>query len=350
MKKFLSALLAAMLVISASTTAFGATKSDADKKISSSFAYLSEDAGENGYTVEKNLKDFYYLTLAGADVSAYKDAFLSSVKSALDENTLNTADTAVLVIGAMLNMGMDTADFEGYNLTKLLQDFSPEECSNPYSLAYGAAVFTKLNDNETAKLYAQKLSEYYEIGKGTDFWNGYGTSPDDLSITIVGLSYMKNDYIDIINDAFALLETYYTDGGYSNYGANADSTAFALAAYSAMGNKEKADSIYDILITNFFDCETGGFKAEYDPYYSTADAIFGLAYYKLIADEDKQTEETTKPADNTAGTSSNNKNNSNEAKENTSKKSPATGASTAAFALFAISAAGIAVLKKKEKN
>lgn len=351
MKKVLSALLAAMLVISASITVFGATKSDVDKKISSSFAYLSEDAGENGYTTEKNLKDFYYLTLAGADVSAYKNAFLNSLKAALEADAVNTVDTAVLSAGILLNLGINPADFEGYDLTALLKEIPADTCANPYSLAYGIAVCTALKENETAKIYADTLAAYYEIGKGTDFWSGYGTSPDDLAIFTVGLSYLKTDYSDIINDALTLLETYYTENGYSNYGANADSTALALAAYSAMGNKEKADSIYDLLITEFYDAETGGFKAEYDPYYATADAVFGMAYYKEIADEDKQSTETAKPAETANPSASNKTEDKKQPSANTSKKSPATGASAAAaFALFAISSAGIAVLKKKENN
>lgn len=356
MKKILSALLAVMLVMSASITAFGATKNDVDKKINSSFAYLSEEAGENGYTAEKNLKDFYFAACAGADVSSYKDAFLASVKAALEAGEITSADNAVLITGALINMGIDATDFEGFNLAQMLKEISADTCTTPYTLAYGIRVLNALSDNETAEKYAEKLAGYYTEGKGTDFWNGYGTSPDDLSIFIIGLAPMGEKYEALVNDALALLETYYTEQGYSNYGANADSTALALAVYSDLGNKEKADSIYDMLIANFYDNETGGFKAQYDPYYATADALYGLSFYKALADEDKPAPEeqtTAKPADTAKkDTQSSNK---TTAVKNESKKSPATGASiSAAAALFALStAAGLSLItgiKKKENN
>lgn len=348
MKKILSALLAVMLVMSASITVFGATKSDVEKKITSSFAYLSEEAGENGYTADKNLKDFYYATCTGADVSKFKASFTASVKAALEAGEITTFDNAVLITGTLLNMGVDVTAFEGFDLTKLIKEISADTCTNPYSFAYGIAVANAVADGETAKVCAEKLAGYYEAGKGTDFWSGYGTSPDDLSIFIIGLAQAEGDYTALIEDAFKLLETYYTAEGYSNYGANADSTALALGAYSVLGNKEKADGIYNMLIANFYDGETGGFKAEYDPYYATADAVYGMAFYKPLADEDKTPapEETTKPA----GTVQNTAENDNTAvKKNDSGKSPATGASvTLAVLAFAASAGTAAILKKKE--
>ena len=59
MKKVLAALLSLMLVISASITAFGATKSDVQEKIKSSVSYaLDENYGKDDYNVS-NFK--YYI-------------------------------------------------------------------------------------------------------------------------------------------------------------------------------------------------------------------------------------------------------------------------------------------------
>ena len=61
MKKVLAALLSLMLVISASITAFGATKSDVQEKIKSSVSYaLDENYGKDGYNVS-NSKYFLHI-------------------------------------------------------------------------------------------------------------------------------------------------------------------------------------------------------------------------------------------------------------------------------------------------
>lgn len=93
---------------------------------------------------------------------------------------------------------------------------------------------------------------------------------------LITLKYGSGDYSQYTNDAFALLENTYSADGYVNYTPSADSTALALAAYSAYGNKTKADDVYKLLIDKFYDGTTGGFKADYDPYYATADAVLHL--------------------------------------------------------------------------
>lgn len=344
MKKISAMLLAMILVMSVSMTVFGATKSDTDKKVSTSLAYISAE-WENDPTVDENLKDFYIFTCTNADMSKYKNSFAESVKTAVSDNTL-TADSAVLAVGALANLGYNVTDFNGTNLVDLLKSFGADGFSTPFSLVYGITLADKLGENELKNVYAEKLAGCYEIGKGTDFWGGWGTSADDLGTLIIGLSYVKTDYEEIISDAVSLLETYYTADGYTNYGANADSTALALGAYSALGDKEKADSVYDMLIDKFYDKETGGFKAEYDPYYATSDAVYGISFYRMIADEDKNTpptEPTAKPETTAAKAAQ------QTADKNTSKKSPATGASiTAAGLAFVLSAVAVSVSRKRK--
>ena len=334
MKKISAMLLAMILVMSVSMTVFGATKSDTDKKVSTSLAYISAE-WENDPTVDENLKDFYIFTCTNADMSKYKNSFAESVKTAVSDNTL-TADSAVLAVGALANLGYNVTDFNGTNLVDLLKTFGADGFSTPFSLVYGITLADKLGENELKNVYAEKLAGCYEIGKGTDFWGGWGTSADDLG----------TDYEEIISDAVSLLETYYTADGYTNYGANADSTALALGAYSALGDKEKADSVYDMLIDKFYDKETGGFKAEYDPYYATSDAVYGISFYRMIADEDKNTpptEPTAKPETTAAKAAQ------QTADKNTSKKSPATGASiTAAGLAFVLSAVAVSVSRKRK--
>ena len=192
MKKISAMLLAMILVMSVSMTVFGATKSDTDKKVSTSLAYISAE-WENDPTVNENLKDFYIFTCTNADMSKYKNGFAESVKTAVSDNTL-TADSAVLAVGALANLGYDATNFNGTNLVDLLKTFGADSFSTPFSLVYGITLADKLGENELKNVYAEKLAGYYEIGKGTDFWGGWGTSADDLITLIIGLSYAKTDY------------------------------------------------------------------------------------------------------------------------------------------------------------
>ena len=158
---------------------------------------------------------------------------------------------------------------------------------------------------------------------------------------LITLKYGSNDYSQYTNDAFALLENSYSADGYVNYTPSADSTALALAAYSAYGNKTKADDVYKLLIDKFYDGTTGGFKADYDPFYATADAVFALAYYLPIADSDPAPQETTTKAETTTA----------QAKKDTGKKSPATGSTGIAAASFTAAGAAIVLaLSAKKKH
>ena len=343
MKKALSALLAVILVLSASQTVFGATKNDAKRVIESSVSFAFEDVyGETGYTVGDS-KNFYIYNISGADASAYKADYIASVKKALDEGALSGIKDLGLVICNLQMLGENPADFYGFNIVEMLKAADVTDCSGtPYSYYYAVQACVLAGLDETEKALCEEMLGYYTLGSGTDFWGGYGTSPDDLAMFILTLMPLKAEYQQYISDAFSLLEAYKTNEGYSNYGANTDSTALALAAYSADGNKAKADEIYDILINNFFDEETGGFISDYDEYYATADAVFGISVYLPLADED----EGEKPSQAV----SENKDAKPEKKEEKKKTSPNTGASYSAAvpAVLALGAAAL-ILKKRSK-
>lgn len=343
MKKALSALLAVILVLSASQTVFGATKNDAKKVIESSVSFAFEDVyGETGYTVGDS-KNFYIYNISGADASAYKADYISSVKKALDEGALSGIKDLGLVICNLQMLGENPADFYGFNLVEMLKEADVTDCSGtPYSYYYAVQACVLTGLDETKEALCEEMLGYYTLGSGTDFWGGYGTSADDLAMFILTLMPLKAEYQQYISDAFSLLEAYKTNEGYSNYGANTDSTALALAAYSADGNKAKADEIYDILINNFFDEETGGFISDYDEYYATADAVFGISVYLPLADEDEE----EKPSQ----VVSEDKEAKPEKKEEKKKASPNTGASYSAAvpAVLALGAAAL-ILKKRSK-
>jgi LPXTG-motif cell wall-anchored protein len=353
MKKVLAMLLAVMLVISTSITAFGADFEDVMDRIDSGVKYAFDgNYSKNGYDVNSS-KNFNILVKSFADTEKYESAYKQSVKKALDEGTL-TGGNLALAIENLAYIGEDVEDFEGYNLVKLFTSTDVTAYSyNAYYYTYAIETASLLGEDDYAKKLCDQYLTYYTMGTGTDFWGGYGTSPDDLAMFVIGIGNYADDYKTYVDDALTLLETYYTDDGYSNYGANADSTALALGAYSVVENKEKADSVYELL-EKFYDESTGGYKSDYDSYYSTADAVYGLEYYLYLADFDfsyedpteedttsKQQETTTKQT--TTATTKTNK--------NTSKTSPNTGNTTAysvGGALILVAGTMIVLAKKKE--
>lgn len=277
MKKFLAAFLSVMIVMCASVTAFGATKSDVNKVVNTSVAYAFDGKySQGGYTIA-NAKNFYILTKSGADVSAYKEAFFASAKDAAHAGTLTDVGTLGEIITIADKLGMNPENIDGVNYVEMLKNADPANYgASPYNYLFAAEAASAHGLTDAADAFCGKMIGFYTIGTGTDFWGGYGTSADDLAMFLITLKYGSGDYSQYTNDAFALLENTYSADGYVNYTPSADSTALALAAYSAYGNKTKADDVYKLLIDKFYDGTTGGFKADYDPYYATADAVLHL--------------------------------------------------------------------------
>ena len=76
-------------------------------------------------------------------MSKYKNGFAESVKTAVSDNTL-TADSAVLAVGALANLGFDVTNFNGTNLVDLLKAFGADSFSTPFLLVYGITLADKL--------------------------------------------------------------------------------------------------------------------------------------------------------------------------------------------------------------
>ncbi|MDE7124110.1 MAG: NPXTG-anchored protein, partial [Eubacterium sp.] len=295
---------------------------------------------------------------SGADVSAYKAVWLASVKAALDDGSLTGVGNLGLALCIMNQLDVDARNFEGYNLVDLFEktDVSDNNYS-AYNYMYATEAAAVYGLDDYAKALCDEILTYYTIGSGTDFWGGWGTTVDDLGAFIITLSVLADDYAEYIEDAFKLIETENTDEGYLSYGvANADSTAYALAAYSTVGNKAMADAAYDKLML-FYDNETGGFTAAYDEYYATADAIFGMEYYLDIADADKPANEpaTEQPAEMPTEAPADGEvtEKDTESKAEEVKKSPATGAATGtalALAVMLMSGSAAVVVKKKDNQ
>ncbi len=354
MKKFISSLLAVMIVLSLTVTAFAAEKSDVQSKIDSSIKYAFDGKfAVNGYAA-KDSKILLMHRKAGADVEKFKADYLKSVKQWLDEGKSTDVVTLAMIIDNLDYYGEDTKNFEGYNLVELLTSFDTNNYYNPFGLYYVTETAHRLGLDDFGKnLCNDLIKRYYKLGEGTNFWNGFGTSPDDLSAFVLGLAPYQDDYKEYIEDALNIAETF---GGENGYGftadaPNADSTAMVLAANSVAGNREKADAVYDQLL-KYYDETTGGFVGSANHYMATSNAVLAMEYYVELLDK----EENNKPGENETTTPNADKNETTtaqkaeEVKKDDSKKSPNTGAVTAGAAVsaLALALASVSVLKKKE--
>ena len=134
MRKFLAVLLAVMLVMTASITAFGATKSDVEDKLAPAVDFaLDGNYGKNGYTVD-NAKYFLMYLKAGEDAAKYEDKYLASVKKALDGGKLTGVTALGLTLEIMDILGVNAKSFEGYNVVKMFKAADISECAgSPYN-------------------------------------------------------------------------------------------------------------------------------------------------------------------------------------------------------------------------
>jgi hypothetical protein len=340
MKKVLAALLAVMLIACTSVTAFGATKEEVKSVQKAAAEYVVIQFSSTGFTAT-DAKYFEHAVKGGADVSAYKDAFLNSAADVLNSQQ-SSMDNAVQIISAFEALGEYPASFSRDDAAAMLASADPVIYS-PYNYVQAIKLCKAFGLDNKAAAYANALCSTYTMGTGPVFWGDpTWMSGDDVAAFVLALAPLKDDYSDYIEDALAILENYYSEDGYINAytGANTDTTGLALAAYAALGEKEKADEIYDTLVANFSDAATGGFTADYDALYATADALTGIEEYLPLADEDPA------PAASADGAAP-----AAEAEKAAAKKSPSTGSEPlyAAFAAAALSATLIVALKKKEQ-
>ena len=200
-------------------------------------------------------------------------------------------------------MGKDYTDVAGYDLSKLMQNCGTAVYGTNYYLYRLVTEACAIVDAPQSFVQSviKNLTDLYKMGEGPDFWGGYGASADDLGAFLTALAPYADDYKTYIDDAVELLEKNVSDAGYTSWGsANADSTAMALMAYSALDDQEKADKAYDLLC-KFESKTTGVFTYDGEENsLATKDALTALGYYtdhligRIVIDPEDPTEPTTK--------------------------------------------------------
>ena len=238
--------------------------------------YDASDAQVEGFkaAVEKELKanggKLYY------PVPVYDDNYAQ-----IGTNNTEELELYAAVICVYDALGEDYTDVAGYDLSKLMQNSGTAVYGTNYYLYRLVTEACAIVDAPQSFVQSviKNLTDLYKIGEGPDFWGGYGASADDLGAFLTALAPYADDYKTYIDDAVKLLEKNVSDAGYTSWGsANADSTAMALMAYSALDDQEKADKAYDLLC-KFESKKTGVFTYDGEEnLLATKDALTALGF------------------------------------------------------------------------
>ena len=304
MKKIVSGLLACSLVLmmSFSSLSIVQAKQSTHEEFLQEVETKLKNAGDYVYGKQtfdvSSSSNFLNYIRSGAKISdQLKNNYLNDLKNHLDthhgkivsayygtenENDLGLYGAVILVLR---ELGVDPKNFEGYNIVKAFEnvDFSLASASQYYyRLAIEAA-----NPEYKLKITDQFIEKYYTLGKGMD---NFGYSCDNTSIFLTSLLSVKENYVQYVDDAQKLILNYERENGfigeekYTNY-VNADSTAYAMMAFSAIGNIDQAYRIYSLLIQNFETENSGLFGYTNNQsvnQYSTTSAVISLYYFKQL--------------------------------------------------------------------
>lgn len=325
--------------------------------ISSSFAQQSNSLNEN----IQQTADYLYNLIDG-EITAYDGTtILNLIKAGKDCSSLaeqlKSTDWSSLTY-AQLAINAAAVKMAGGEADK--PEFTDEinlSVENPYNLCTLLSLLSE-DETEIKQSVIAALKAYYnkESGNGFDY---YGFSADTNGLFYGALApYAAEDeeLAGMLTDALGYLDKVKSDAGYGfseEYpDANASSTAGALTAFAAAGDKSAADSTYKMLMTYASATEIGAF--EYGGFvstYSTTDALRAmLDYSKIAEDEPVPTATSTQEAE----ASPTNEPTPSSTPENTPVPNPETGiyfyTNGTSVYVAAILAAAVTVFMVRGKN
>lgn len=242
----------------------------------------------NKYTID-NAFDFITIVRSGADVSAYKDEFIKSVKDNLDTNggklissTTNKENLGLYgaVISIVKALGYPSNNFFGYDIDAAFEAADITE-ARPHQYHYKYAV-ESASPTRAKAIINDLIANYYTLGQGM---NNYGYSCDNTAHFLITIAPYANDFTEYVNDAKELIKAHTSEKGayYSQQynDPNADSTAVAMAAFASIGDVEQTFKYYKALVENY-EAATPGIMLYYgeENAYATGDALFTFYYAK----------------------------------------------------------------------
>lgn len=328
MKKLLSVLLSAVMIFSAVVpfSALAETKTlglkdvvtaqvEAKADMLGAMNYLKASTPQtvaNSYEVHK-------FAQAGGDVSEYLTALESNLKAnngkIMARQAKETKDSENLVyyavaIDVLTILGKDVTNFGGYNVKQAFETFAQtnKNVSNPYFYRCIVEACKAIGNDKLARDLIDQMSKSYTVGSGFDYW---GVSCDNTAMYASSIASYKAQYQANFNDAINVLSKYkkakgyYSDDKYTT-SENADSTAYAMMAYSVAGEFDKAYEAYQLL-KNFESKNNGVFMAADwktgvmgENNLATADALRALSYFDKACDQkikDLSNSDSTKPTE-----------------------------------------------------
>lgn len=327
MKKLLSVLLSAVMIFSAVVpfSALAETKTLGLKEVVTAQVEAKADMlGAMNYLKAStpqtvaNSYEVHKFAQAGGDVSEYLTALESNLKAnngkIMARQQGETADSENLVyyavaIDVLTILGKDVTNFGGYNVKQAFETFAQtnKNVSNPYFYRCIVEACKTIGNDELAKTLIDQMSKSYTAGSGFDY---YGFSCDNTAMYASSIASYKVQYQANFNDAVNVVSKYkkakgyYSDNKYVTI-ENADSTAYAMMAYSAAGDFDKAYEAYQLLKNFESDKNNGVFMAAdwktgamTENQLATADALRALSYFDDACDQkikDLSNSDSTKP-------------------------------------------------------
>lgn len=326
MKKLLSVLLSAVMIFSAVVpfSALAETKTLGLKEVVTAQVEAKADMlGAMNYLKAStpqtvaNSYEVHKFAQAGGNVSEYLTALESNLKAnngkIMARQAKETEDSENLVyyavaIDVLTILGKDVTNFGGYNVKQAFETFAQtnKNVSNPYFYRCIVEACKAIGSDKLARDLIDQMSKNYTVGSGFDYW---GVSCDNTAIYASSIASYKAQYQANFNDAINVLSKYkkakgyYSDDKYVTT-ENADSTAYAMMAYSVAGEFDKAYEAYQLL-KNFESKNNGVFMAADwktgamgENNLATADALRALSYFDDACEQkikELATGETTKP-------------------------------------------------------
>ena len=301
MKKLLSVLLSAVMIFSAvipvaafaevskATTAESvAVQSSVNSDIKGAIKYLNiEQTVANSYNV-------HTLAKAGGDVSRYIAALDENLKAnngkimasqSTEQPVSEDLMYYAVAIDTLTFLGKDVTNYNGYNIQQAFETLAEKNMnvSNPYFYRCIIEACVNIKNDTLGKAFADAMLKGYTMGKGYDYW---GYSCDNTCMLIASIAPYKDLYMSYIDDALKLVEGYKKEKGYYSdekylTDANADSTAYVIMAYSAVGDYDAAYGAYKLLTANFESKANDGvfLNNAAEDKYATMDVLRALPYF-----------------------------------------------------------------------
>lgn len=328
MKKLLSVLLSAVMIFSAVVpfSALAETKTLGLKEVVTAQVEAKADMlGAMNYLKAStpqtiaNSYEVHKFAQAGGDVSEYLTALESNLKAnngkIMARQAKETKDSENLVyyavaIDVLTILGKDVTNFGGYNVKQAFETFAQtnKNVSNPYFYRCIVEACKAIGNDKLARDLIDQMSKNYTVGSGFDYW---GVSCDNTAMYASSIASYKAQYQANFNDAVNVVSKYkkakgyYSDDKYTT-SENADSTAYAMMAYSVAGEFDKAYEAYQLL-KNFESKNNGVFMAADwktgvmgENNLATADALRALSYFDKACDQkikDLSNSDSTKPTE-----------------------------------------------------